>query len=76
MARYTRCIDRVSVKGTNIITGYFSIDMNVDVLPPSKDPDSYDPVEKKELDKMKKMDMLLYLSDPVNNPWDAEEFIS
>jgi len=49
--------------------------MNVDILPPSKDPDSYDPVEKKELDKMKKMDMLLFLSDPDNNPWDAEEFI-
>lgn len=24
---------------------------------------------------MKKMDMLLFLSDPDNNPWDAEEFI-
>ena len=49
--------------------------MNVDVLPASKDPDSYDPVEKRELDKMKKMDMMLFLNDPVNNPWDAEEFI-
>lgn len=63
------------MKGTNIITGYYSIDMNVDILPPSKDPDSYDPAEKKELDKMKKMDMMLFLNDPVNNPWDAEEFI-
>ena len=42
------------MKGSGIITGYYSIDMNVDVLPPSKDPDSYDPVAKKELDKMKK----------------------
>ena len=49
--------------------------MNVDALPPSKDPDNYDPVEKKELDKMKKMDMMQFLNDPVNNPWDAEEFI-
>ena len=65
----------MSVKGTNIITGYYSIDMNVDFLPPSKDPDSYDPVEKKELDKIKKQDLMLHLSDPANNPWDAEEFI-
>ena len=49
--------------------------MNVDVLPPSKDPDSYDPDVKKELDKIKKQDLGLFLSDPVNNTWDAEEFI-
>ena len=75
LQRYTRCIDKVSVKGTGIITGYYSIDMNVDVLPPSKDPDSYDPDVKKELDKIKKQDLGLFLSDPANNPWDAEEFI-
>ena len=49
--------------------------MNVDVLPPSKDPDGYDPDVKKELDKIKKQDLGLFLSDPVNNTWDAEEFI-
>ena len=63
------------MKGSGIITGYYSIDMNVDVLPPSKDPDSYDPVAKKELDKMKKKELMLYLSHPSNNPWNAEEFI-
>ena len=50
--------------------------MNADFLPPSKDPDSYDPVEKKELDNIKKQDLMHYLSDPANNPWDAEEFIN
>ena len=32
-------------------------------------------VKQEELDKMKKMDMMLYLNDPVNNDWDAEDFI-
>lgn len=49
--------------------------MNVDVLPPSKDPDSYDPVEKKTLDKLKKKDIMIYLYDYVNNEWDAELYI-
>lgn len=65
----------MSVKGSNIITGLYTIDMVVDNLPPSKDPDNYDIQEKRELDKMKKMDMMLYLNDPLNNLWDAEEYI-
>lgn len=42
LQRYTRSIDRVSVKGSNIITCLYTIDMVVDNLPPSKDPEGYD----------------------------------
>jgi len=49
--------------------------MNVDCLPPSKDPEGYDPAEKKELDKMKKMDIMAYLNDMANNNWDADDYI-
>ena len=34
-----------------------------------------DPVAKKELDKMKKKELMLFLSHPSDNPWNAEEFI-
>ena len=39
MKRYTRYIDRVTVKGSIRPVGFYTIDMNVDNLPPSKLPD-------------------------------------
>ena len=74
MQRYTRYIDRVTVKGSIRPTGLYTVDMKVDHLPPSKDPDCYDS-DKRDIDKMKKLDLLTYLEDPINNPWDAEEYL-
>lgn len=37
MKRYTRYIDRVTVKGSHFPIGLYTIDMVVDDLPPSKD---------------------------------------
>lgn len=38
MQKYTRYIDKVTVKGSIRPIGLYTIDMNVDNLPPSKDP--------------------------------------
>ncbi len=40
MKRYTRYIDRVTVKGSIKPIGFYTIDMVVDTLPPSKDPEA------------------------------------
>ena len=41
MKRYTRYIDRVTITGSFTPMGLYTVDMDVDDLPPSKENDAY-----------------------------------
>jgi len=56
MKNFMRQVDHVLVKGGHQPTGFFSIDMDIDSLPPSKDPNeqNLDKIERILIEKEKK----------------------
>ena len=80
MKRYTRYIDRVTVKGSVKPIGLYTVDMLVANLPPSKPQSQYleegiTKQDREEIERLKKKEIGVYLWEPEENEWSAEEFI-
>jgi len=62
MKRYMRYIDRVTLIGQDEPIGLYTIDMDVENLPPSKDPDQYpEDEDRKEFLNQKKLELTYQL---------------
>nr|CAC81658.1 adenylyl cyclase [Tetrahymena pyriformis]CAD36506.3 adenylyl cyclase [Tetrahymena pyriformis] len=78
MKSFTRYIDRVTVKGSIRPIGLYTVDMDVENLPPKKELDpNFSKYDIHSMNQVKKEEMKEYMELALSNeePWNADQFI-